>query len=72
MLYSIFNSIYHELESYMSSYTTRANGIIVYYIDKHSIFGVVLSTNSPDFLFIHFSKTFNNFVFFRGTNQIAQ
>ena len=31
----------------MRSYTTRANGIIVLlYIDKHGIFGVVLSSNS--------------------------
>ena len=70
----------------MSSYTTRANGIIVLsYIDQHGIFGTccVVKQLSADFLLIHFRKTFSLFpplligyeviaYTSRGNNQIAQ
>ena len=54
--------LYHDLESYMSSCTTRA--ILFYYIDKHGIFGVSCVVKQlPVSFFNHYSKTFSHFFF---------
>ena len=89
-VHAVFNTIciyltviytQHSLLSYMSSYTMRGNGIYNCFIIQTNTVFLVLS--SPDFLLIHFSKTFS--LFFspligyemiaycsRGTNQIVQ
>ena len=52
----------------MSSYTTRANGIIVILYRQTRYFWCCVVKQLPDFSLIHFSKTFSHFVF--TTNRI--
>ena len=54
---------------YMSSYTTRANGITVLLYRQIRYFWCCVVKQLPNFLLIHFSKTFSHFVFFI-TNRI--
>ena len=51
-------------ELVMSSYTTRANGIIVLLYRQTRYFWCCVVKQLPDVLLIHFSKTFSHFVLF--------
>ena len=70
VVYELIANETRSAELVMSSYTTRANGIIVLLYKQTRYFCCCVVKQLPDFLLIHFSKTFSHFVFFHYTNRI--